>query len=171
MDWKAHTSGSAMFGPFISSTNGTGHLTGLASMTGYICKGVTFSEFIPDTWSEAGSGWYRVGFSTGDFNILNESTIFFDNASQFLQVWKNFNVMTATEYNAKYGTGAHQANVVQWEGATGIDENTITQWGEALLGMAKGSWRVSGSELIFLKQDEATELYRFTLGATARDNQ
>lgn len=160
MDWPINTAGSAIFGPFIKASNGTGFLTGIGSSpTGYLKKGdrsvVTFN---PSTWRHAASGMFMASLSAGVHNKYGDGRIWFAKPSTYLEVWENFKVKSQTAYKMEYSSGA------VFDGS-----QTLTQFSDAVLSLARGKWKASGSDYIMYKQDNVTELFRFTLTVTGRN--
>lgn len=173
IDWKINTTGSAAFGPFINAANGTGYVTGLGTPTGYIIKDDYAAEFIPDNWNEKSLGWYRGGFSAGDFNVYGDAVVLFHDPSSYLAVWERFNVISSTAYKEKYGTGPCKADLYSISGSNDVDGVNMGVAFERLLSFTSGKWylNATGDELTLYKQDNATELVKFSLSATARNRE
>lgn len=159
MDWKIWTAGSAVFGPFIKASNGTGFVTGIgAAPTAYVIKGDrSFVTFSPATWRHVSGGMFIGSLTAGLHNKYGHAKVFFAKPATYLEVWEDFNVKSRTAYNIAYSSGAV------------FDTATLSQFGEVVLAMAKGKYKASGSNYIMYMQDNTTKAVEFALTATGRN--
>lgn len=102
-------------GPFLDKDDGVTEETGLGSPATEISKdGAAFGT--GPTGTHDAEGWYHVGFTSAHTDTLGSLMIKSQAAATHLPVWHEFEVLTANEYDSKFGTDIKQADVTQWLG-------------------------------------------------------
>ena len=111
---RQSTAQTERIGPFLDATNGVDEETGLTTPATRISKDGAAYEAGTAAGAHDEDGWYPVTFSTGDTDTLGSLVIKSQDPAVHLPVWHEFMVLTANEYDSKYGTDKLEVDVVQW---------------------------------------------------------
>lgn len=125
MDLRQSTAVTIRIGPFVDKTDGVTLKTAISS--GSLNTDLTLSKAFgaaavrngtPGATSYDAAGCYFVPLNTTDTNTLGNLRVDVVDATTFLPVWELYTVITAVEFDAKYGTGYYQVDVLKWNSTT-----------------------------------------------------
>ena len=111
---RQSTAQTERIGPYLDKTDGVTQETGLTPPTELSKDGGAFAA--GPTGTHDTEGWYAVTFTTTHTNTLGSLMLNSQDPATHLAVWHEFMVITANEYDSKYGTDTREADVTQWLG-------------------------------------------------------
>lgn len=121
---KQNTAVTLMIGPFISDTDGKTPATGLSLVQADIRLSKNGGSFAQKNSATAPShnenGWYTCALSTTDTNTLGLLVLAVTKTGA-LPLWVSLEVVSASEYDFAFGSGAVPANVTTWKGTAPND--------------------------------------------------
>ncbi len=112
---RQSTAQTELIGPFLDVGDGFTEETGLTPPTEIAKDGAAYAAG-PTGGTHDSDGWYPVAFTTTHTNTLGSLMLKSHDNTTHLPVWHEFEVITANEYDSKYGTDIKQADVTQWLG-------------------------------------------------------
>ena len=137
---RQSTAQTELIGPFLDVGDGFTEETGLTTPPTEISKdGGTYGTG-PAGGTHDSDGWYPVAFTTAHTDTLGSLMLKSHDNTTHLPVWHEFMVITANEYDSKYGTDVREADVTQWlgtavpaPGTAGVPSVDVLRWDTALV--------------------------------------
>ena len=125
MDLKQSTAVTVKIGPFVDSTDGNTDETGLTIAQADVRLSKNGGDFAQKTEATSCThdelGWYGCPIDATDTATLGRLQLM-AHASGALPVWHEFNVISANEYDHKYGSTIQPVNATQIEGSDATDQ-------------------------------------------------
>ena len=125
MDLKQSTAVTLQIGPFVASTDGNTDETDLTIAQADVRLSKNGGDFAQKTDSTSCThdelGWYGCPIDATDTGTLGRLQLMVHETGA-LPVWHEFNVISANEYDHKYGTTIQPVNATQIEGSDATDQ-------------------------------------------------
>jgi hypothetical protein len=115
---RQSTAATVSVGPFLDIADGITPITNLTdeSASSWLAKNGAGAAITATSWVHDGNGHYAVGLSTTHTNTAGQLRLSFSSPSVHCPVFEDFLVLTQKAWDAKYGSGAVDANVTQIDG-------------------------------------------------------
>jgi hypothetical protein len=125
MDIRYNTATTVWLGPF-KSTDGVSSSTGL-TLTAYIAKNNGAWAATTGTISETTvfKAWYKIPLTATNVATYGNLEIACQSSSEYLDVWKGFNIINQNVYDSRYGSDYTKVDVIQGAGTTGNVDKMI----------------------------------------------
>ncbi len=127
---KQSTQMKVRIGPFVDATDGVTPETAVALGTADQAEllksnGAATVDISSNTWAAVtgSDGWYDLTLTTTDTNTLGQLLVVVQDSSICLPVYSSFEVVAANYYDAKYGTGNLNADVMAISGDAAAADN------------------------------------------------
>lgn len=125
-DLKQATAVTVQMGPALDATDGVTPETGL-SPTVYLSKnGAVQAARSASTIAHDRNGFYRVALDINDTDTLGHLRAQFTDNTTHTPVWEDFHVLTANQWDTKYGTERFDVNVKEISDNTTVADNVET---------------------------------------------